>query len=85
MLAVPELRAAMLEQLALAIEMKLLEHHILAERAGRSSEDLAVRTLSGAVVGAAMAAMFVMLDDPSRLISRRCSTRRCSGSSKVAC
>jgi AcrR family transcriptional regulator len=66
MLAVPELRAAMLEQLAAS--MKLLDT-ILAERAGRSPEDLAVRTLSGAVVGAAMAAMFVMLDDPQADLS----------------
>jgi AcrR family transcriptional regulator len=62
MLAVPELRAAMLEQFAAA--MRLLST-IVAERAGRSPDDMAVRTLSGAVVGAAMAAMFAIVDDPT--------------------
>ena len=60
MLAVPELRAAMLEQLVAS--MRLLDG-ILAERSGRSPDDLGVRTLSGAVVGVAMAAMFAVLED----------------------
>jgi hypothetical protein len=60
MLAVPELRAAMLEQLVAS--MRLLDS-ILAERSGRSPDDLEVRTLSGAVVGVAMAAMFAVLED----------------------
>ncbi|MHB8488565.1 MAG: acyl-CoA-like ligand-binding transcription factor [Candidatus Dormibacteria bacterium] len=61
MLGVPELRAAMLEQFAAS--MRLLGV-ILAERAGRRPDDMAVRTLAGAVVGAAMAAMFAVIDDP---------------------
>jgi hypothetical protein len=44
--------------------MRLLST-IVAERAGRSPDDMAVRTLSGAVVGAAMAAMFAIVDDPT--------------------
>jgi AcrR family transcriptional regulator len=66
MLAVPELRAAMLEQFAAA--MRLLGT-ILAERAGRSPDDMAVRTLSGAVVGAAMAVMLTVVDDPNADLS----------------
>jgi AcrR family transcriptional regulator len=65
-LAVPELRAAMLEQFAAA--MRLLGA-ILAERAGRSEDDMAVRTLAGAVTGAAMAAMFAVIDDPQADLS----------------
>jgi AcrR family transcriptional regulator len=65
-LAVPELRAAMLEQFAAA--MRLLGT-ILAERAGRSEDDMAVRTLAGAVIGAAMAAMFAVIDDPQADLS----------------
>lgn len=64
--AVPELRAAMLGQLAAS--MRLLDT-MLAERSGRRPDDLAVRTLSGAVVGAAMAAMFAILDDPRAELS----------------
>ena len=61
-LAVPEVRAAMLDQFVQA--MGLLAE-VLAERSGRSADDMAVRTLAGAVVGAAMAVMFAMLDDPT--------------------
>jgi AcrR family transcriptional regulator len=61
MLAVPELRAAMLEQFAAAWRLLCT---LLAERAGRSPDDIAVQTLSGAVVGAAMAVMFAMMGDP---------------------
>ncbi len=65
-LAVPELRASMLDQFAQA--MGLLAD-VLAERTGRRADDMAVRTLAGAVVGAAMAVMFMMLDDPSADLS----------------
>jgi hypothetical protein len=41
----------------------------LAERTGRSADDMAVRTLAGAVVGAAMAVLFAMLEDPSAELS----------------
>ena len=61
-LAVPELRAAMLDQFGQA--MTLLAS-VLAERTGRRPDDMAVRTLAGAVIGAAMAVLFAMLDDPS--------------------
>jgi len=61
-LSVPELRAAMLDQFASA--MGLLAE-IVAERTGRSRNDVSVRTFAGAVVGAAMAAMFAIADDPS--------------------
>ncbi len=61
-LSVPELRAAMLDQFAQA--MGLLAD-IVAERTGRSPNDVPVRTLAGAVVGAAMAAMFAIADNPS--------------------
>jgi AcrR family transcriptional regulator len=66
MLAVPELRAAMLEQFVAA--MRLLGT-ILAERAGRNPDDMAVRTLSGAVVGAAMAVMLAVVGDPDADLS----------------
>jgi AcrR family transcriptional regulator len=61
MVTVPELRAATLEQFAAA--MRLLGS-LLAERSGRRPDDPAVRTLAGAVVGAAMAAMFAVVNDP---------------------
>jgi AcrR family transcriptional regulator len=65
-LAVPELRAAMLDQFGQA--MSLLAS-VLAERSGRRADDMAVRTLAGAVVGAAMAVLFAMLEDPSAELS----------------
>ena len=61
-LSVPELRGAMLDQFASA--MRLLAE-IVAERTGRPFEDPTVRTLAGAVVGAAVAVMFAIADDPS--------------------
>ena len=60
--SVPELRAAMLDQLASA--MRALAEAI-AERTGRAPSDIAVRTLTGAVVGVAVAVEFVLLDDPT--------------------
>jgi AcrR family transcriptional regulator len=61
-LSVPELRAAMLDQFASAMGM-LAE--IIAERTGRGPNDVSVRTFAGAVVGAVMAAMFAIAEDPS--------------------
>jgi AcrR family transcriptional regulator len=61
-LSVPELRAAMLDQFASA--MGLLGE-VVAERTGRPKDDVAVSTLAGAVVGAAMSAMFAIAEDPS--------------------
>ncbi|HTW98668.1 MAG TPA: hypothetical protein VMD59_07825, partial [Acidimicrobiales bacterium] len=61
-MSVPELRGAMLDQLASAM---VLLGGIVAERTGRAVSDPAVRTLSGAVVGAAMAVMLMLGEDPS--------------------
>lgn len=60
--AVPELRAAMLDQFASA--MGLLAE-VLAERTGRQPKDTAVLTLAGAVVGAVIAVTFAIIDDPA--------------------
>jgi AcrR family transcriptional regulator len=60
-LAVPELRATVLDQLAQGIELLA---HLLAERAKRQAPDLADRTLAGAVVGAIMAVWFASADNP---------------------
>lgn len=57
----PELRAALMDQFASA--MRLLAE-VLAERTGRRPEDMAVRTLAGAMVGVMIAVMFAMVDDP---------------------
>ena len=51
---VPELRSAMLEEFARNVQMIA---ELVAERVGRRPDDLAVRTLAGAMVGAVMAAM----------------------------
>jgi AcrR family transcriptional regulator len=61
-MSVPELRAAMLDQFASA--MRLLTE-VVAERVGREPTDMAVRTLAGAVVGAAMSVMLAVADDPT--------------------
>jgi AcrR family transcriptional regulator len=61
-LSVPELRAAMLDQFGQA--MRLLAE-VLAERTHRRPDDLEVLTVAGAVVGVAMAVMFVVIDDPA--------------------
>jgi AcrR family transcriptional regulator len=58
---VPRLRAAMLDQLSQA--MQLLAR-AMAERAGRRPDDFTVRTVAGAVVGAAMAAGAAVTDNP---------------------
>jgi AcrR family transcriptional regulator len=61
-MTVDELRAAMLDQLAQA--MGLLAD-LAAERSGRRTNDIKVRTFAGAVVGAAMAVAFAIADDPT--------------------
>jgi AcrR family transcriptional regulator len=61
-LSVPELRASMLDQFGQA--MRLLAGAI-AERSQRRPDDMEVLTIAGAVVGVAMAVMFVMIDDPA--------------------
>jgi len=61
-LSVPELRAGMLDQFGQA--MRLLAGAV-AERTHRRPDDMEVVTVAGAVVGVAMAVMFVMIDDPT--------------------
>jgi hypothetical protein len=60
-LTVPRLRAAMLDQISQA--MQLLAR-AMAERAGRRPDDFTIRTVAGAVVGAATAASAAVNDDP---------------------
>jgi AcrR family transcriptional regulator len=60
--SVPELRGAMLDQFASA--MSLLAE-IVAERTGRPVNDIYVRTVAGAVVGTALAVLFVVAEDPA--------------------
>ena len=61
-LSVPELRAAMLDQLGSSMGLLV---KVIAEQLRRTADDApAVRTLAGAVVGAIMAAMFAIIDDP---------------------
>jgi AcrR family transcriptional regulator len=61
MLSIPPLRAASADQLG--GPTRLLTEAV-AERAGRSPDDLAVRILVGAVVGACLAAVLAAIDDP---------------------
>lgn len=61
-LAVPALRAAMLDQFSQA--MQLLADAI-AERAGRRPDDFAVRTIAGAVIGAMIAVLAAIAEDPA--------------------
>lgn len=65
-LAVPALRAAMLDQFSGA--MQLLADAI-AERAGRPGDDFAVRTLAGAVIGVMIAVLAALADDPTADLS----------------
>ncbi|MGH7918958.1 MAG: TetR family transcriptional regulator [Candidatus Dormibacteraceae bacterium] len=60
-LSVPDLRARMLDQFFQATRM-LAE--AVAERAGRDPSDFAVRTVAGALVGALMAVLLTMAEDP---------------------
>jgi AcrR family transcriptional regulator len=61
-LAVPELRMRMLDQLAGAVQ---LTAELLARRLGRRADDFAVRTFAGAMIGALMAALLTSADDPA--------------------
>jgi len=60
-LAVPRLRAAMLNQF-----FQLMEYlaAAMAERAGLPADDFKVRSVAGAIIGAAMAVLPAMNDDP---------------------
>jgi MFS transporter, DHA2 family, multidrug resistance protein len=60
-LAVPRLRAAMLEQFS---QLMQLLADAMAERAGLRPDDFKVRTVAGAVVGGTMAVLAAMNDDP---------------------
>jgi AcrR family transcriptional regulator len=61
-LSVPELRAAMLDQFAQALR---LIAEVVAARMDRQPDDFAVRTLAGAVIGAGIAVLFALADDPT--------------------
>jgi AcrR family transcriptional regulator len=59
--SIPELRSAMLDQVAESGQMLV---DLLAERMGRPTDDFAVRIFAGAVLGALMGAMLRVLEDP---------------------
>jgi AcrR family transcriptional regulator len=61
MLAVPELRLTMLDQVA--SPMRLFAQ-VLAERSGRRPDDPAVRALVGALMGVSIATMFAFAENP---------------------
>jgi AcrR family transcriptional regulator len=61
MLDVPELRMRMLDQLGDGLQ---LMSALLAKRLGRSADDMAIRTFSGAVLGALTAAIFTAITKP---------------------
>jgi AcrR family transcriptional regulator len=62
LVAIPELRATMLDQMAEAIDLIAGQ---VAERAGRGPGDVAVRALAGAVVGAMVAVALAVVDEPA--------------------
>jgi hypothetical protein len=57
--SVPELRAAMLNEFARNLDL-LAE--LVAERVGRRGDELAVRTLAGAVIGVGIAVWYTAAD-----------------------
>ena len=64
--SVRELRATLLDQLVSTME---LLRQVLAERTERQPDDLALRTLAGAVMGVMVAVMVALGDDPTANIS----------------
>ncbi|WP_137811727.1 acyl-CoA-like ligand-binding transcription factor [Gandjariella thermophila] len=60
-ISVPELRSAMLDEVTRTTAMLT---GALAERLGRDPDDFAVRTFSGALIGAMLAALLPALEDP---------------------
>ena len=60
-LSVPDLRAAMLDQLAEAIRDVTA---VVAERAGRPTDDFAVATLAGAIMGVMLSAELYWIEHP---------------------
>jgi len=61
MFSSPDLRARMLDELARAVQMIA---ELIAERAGRRPDELAVRTFAGALIGVGMSTMLAVIDDP---------------------
>jgi MftR C-terminal domain len=64
---VPELRARMLDGYVSGLVML---SDALAERTGRPRDDLAVRTLAGAIVGIGVAAMLTADESPDDFLSQ---------------
>lgn len=62
LLRVPELRAAALDQFVEAVPLIC---RLVAERTGRSPDDVAVRAFAGAVMGVAFAVILAAAEDPS--------------------
>jgi AcrR family transcriptional regulator len=60
--SVRESRATLLDQLVSTME---LLSQVLAERTGRQPDDIALRTVAGAVMGVAIAVMVALADDPT--------------------
>jgi hypothetical protein len=58
---VPALRAAVFEQFSTTMDVLA---DAIAARAGRESDDFAVRTVAGAVIGASMAVLAALTVDP---------------------
>ena len=61
-LAVPELRMRMLDQLAEAVQ---LSAEVIAKRVGRRADEFAVRTYAGAMIGALLPALLTGANDPN--------------------
>lgn len=62
MVSVPEVRGTMLDQYAGMIQ-EVAE--LVAERAGRRSDEFVIRNLAGAVIGVSMAVMLTAAEDPT--------------------
>jgi AcrR family transcriptional regulator len=62
MVAVPELRMRMLDQVVVSTQ-QLAE--VVARRVGRRADELAVRTFAGAVIGAMVAPLLAAITDPT--------------------
>jgi AcrR family transcriptional regulator len=65
--SVPELRARMLDGFVSGLEMF---SDALAERTGRQTDDIAVRTLAGAIIGTGLAAMLTGEGTPEEFFER---------------
>jgi len=66
-LAVPELRARILDELLRSVD---LAAEMVAERVGRPAGDVAVRAFAGAVVGIVMAAWIAAAEDPDDFLTQ---------------